>query len=92
MLGAGSGSKCVRAQTRQRYSKDPRLSHAFPMCGRYYRLSDKRRLADHFDADPSPDLTDLVPHYNIAPTIFQPVIRNLSDGAVRELLLMRAGA
>ena len=61
------------------------------MCGRYYRLSDKQRLAEHFAADPAPDLTDLVPDYNVAPTTFQPVIRNRRDGAVRELLLMRWG-
>lgn len=61
------------------------------MCGRYYRLSDKQRLAEHFAADPAADLTDLVPDYNVAPTTFQPVIRNRRDGAVRELLLMRWG-
>jgi putative SOS response-associated peptidase YedK len=59
------------------------------MCGRYYRRSDKQRIAECFAANPAPDLTDLVPDYNVAPTTFQPVIRNSRVGAVRELLLMR---
>ncbi len=58
------------------------------MCGRYYRRSDKQRIAECFSAHPTSDLTDLVPDYNVAPTTFQPVIRNSRDGAVRELLLM----
>lgn len=61
------------------------------MCGRYYRRSDKQRIAECFAAHPTSDLTDLVPDYNVAPTTFQPVIRNSRDGAVRELLLMRWG-
>ena len=61
------------------------------MCGRYYRRSDKQELAEHFAADTEPDLTDLIPNYNIAPTTFQPVIRNRRDEAARELLLMRWG-
>jgi putative SOS response-associated peptidase YedK len=61
------------------------------MCGRYYRRADKQRIAECFAANPAPDLTDLVPDYNVAPTTFQPVIRNSRDGAVRELLLMRWG-
>ncbi len=61
------------------------------MCGRYYRRSDKQRIAECFAANPAPDLTDVVPDYNVAPTTFQPVIRNSRDGAVRELLLMRWG-
>ncbi len=27
------------------------------MCDRYYRRSDKQRLAEHFDAKPTPGLT-----------------------------------
>ncbi len=61
------------------------------MCGRYYRRLDKQRLAECFAANPAPDLIDVVPDYNVAPTTFQPVIRNSRDGAVRELLLMRWG-
>jgi putative SOS response-associated peptidase YedK len=61
------------------------------MCGRYYRRSDKQRIAECFAANPAPDLIDLLPDYNGAPTTFQPVIRNSRDGAARELLLMRWG-
>jgi putative SOS response-associated peptidase YedK len=61
------------------------------MCGRYYRVGDKQRIAECFSAHPTSDLTDLVPDYNVAPTTFQPVIRNARVGAVRELLLMRWG-
>ena len=61
------------------------------MCGRYYRRSDKQRLAEHFAVNPTHGLTDSVPDFNVAPTTFQPVIRNSRDGAARELLLMRWG-
>ena len=61
------------------------------MCGRYYRRSDKQQLTQRFAANPTPSLTDLVPDYNVAPTTFQPVLRNSRDGGVRELLLMRWG-
>ena len=50
------------------------------MCGRYYRRADKQRIAEYFSAHPT---------YNVAPTTFQPVIRNSRDRAERELLLMR---
>ncbi len=60
-------------------------------CGRYYRRSDNQRIAECFAANPAPDLTDVVPDYNVAPSTFQPVIRDSRDGAVRELLLMRWG-
>ena len=61
------------------------------MCGRYFRRSDKQRLAEYFAANPDAGLTDLVPDYNVAPTTFQPVVRNRRDGGTRELLLMRWG-
>ena len=36
-------------------------------------------------------MPELLTSYNVAPTTFQPVIRNTRDGAVREMLLMRWG-
>ncbi len=61
------------------------------MCGRYYRKSDKQRIAEHFGANPAPGLADIAPDYNVAPTTLQPVIRNSRHGGARELLLMRWG-
>jgi hypothetical protein len=69
----------------------PLVRYASRMWERYYRRSDKQRIAECFAADPAPGLTDLVPDYNVAPTTLQPVIRNSRHGAVRELLLMRWG-
>jgi putative SOS response-associated peptidase YedK len=69
------------------------------MCGRYYRRSDKQRLAEAFRLGKLPDgfvLPDW--DYNVAPTTFQPVIREVRDPAAvapgdstRELVLMRWG-
>ena len=61
------------------------------MCGRYVRKADKQKLAEAFRL--SHNLTDFVlpPYdYNIAPTTFQPVIRESREGE-RELALMRWG-
>ncbi len=62
------------------------------MCGRYYRRSDKQAIAETFG------LTGLAPElvlapwdYNVAPTTFQPVIRNHRDTGERELVSMRWG-
>jgi putative SOS response-associated peptidase YedK len=62
------------------------------MCGRYYRRSDKQRLAEAFHLGKLPDgfvLPDW--DYNVAPTTFQPVIRNARETGERELVLMRWG-
>ena len=62
------------------------------MCGRYYRRSDKQRIADHFKV--RNNLSDFVlpdSDYNVAPTTFQPVIREAKDSTDRELVLMRWG-
>ena len=40
------------------------------MCGRYYRRSNKQRIAECFAANPPAELTDLVPDYDVAPTPF----------------------
>jgi len=62
------------------------------MCGRYYRRSDKQRIADHFKV--RSNLSEFVlpdSDYNVAPTTFQPVIREARDTADREMVLMRWG-
>src|SRR5580698_6329328 len=62
------------------------------MCGRYYRRSDKQRIADAFHLGTLPDEFVLPPwDYNVAPTTFQPVIRNTKETGERELVLMRWG-
>ncbi len=62
------------------------------MCGRYYRRGQKQELAERMRAGViDPEIPDLLEHYNIAPTTFQPVVRHTRDGGTRELLLMRWG-
>jgi putative SOS response-associated peptidase YedK len=46
------------------------------MCGRYYRRSDKQRIAEAYRLGEIPfDLVLPDWNYNVAPTTFQPVIR-----------------
>lgn len=62
------------------------------MCGRYLRRSDKQRIAEAFHV--AKGLADLVLppwDYNVAPTTFQPVIREQRETGERELALMRWG-
>ncbi len=60
------------------------------MCGRYLRRSDKQRLAAHFHAHPFPaDLPLPDADYNIAPTTYQPIIRQSREAGDRELILAR---
>src|SRR5271170_7402627 len=61
------------------------------MCGRYYRRSDKQRIGDAFDISDLPSSLVISEDYNVAPTTFQPVIRNDKETGVRELVLMRWG-
>ena len=62
------------------------------MCGRYFRRSDKQRIAEAFHLGKVPDGFVLPPwDYNVAPTTFQPVIRPNRDTGKRELVLMRWG-
>ncbi len=62
------------------------------MCGRYYRRSDKQRIAEAFHLGKLPDEFVLPPwDYNVAPTTFQPVIRSAKETGERELVLMRWG-
>jgi putative SOS response-associated peptidase YedK len=43
------------------------------MCGRYFRRSDKQRIAEAFKIGMPPSF-EILPDYNVAPTTFQPVI------------------
>ena len=60
------------------------------MCGRYYRKSDKQRIAEAFRAGAADDLL-VATNYNIAPTTFEPIIRQSRDTDDRELVLARWG-
>jgi len=61
------------------------------VCGRYYRRSDKQRIADAFHVGKLPDGFVLPPDFNVAPTTFQPVIRADRETGGRELVMMRWG-
>jgi putative SOS response-associated peptidase YedK len=61
------------------------------MCGRYYRRSDKQRIADAFQLGKLPDDFVLPPDYNVAPTTLQPVIRADRETGERQLVSMRWG-
>jgi putative SOS response-associated peptidase YedK len=62
------------------------------MCGRYYRRSDKQKIAEAFHLGQLPESFVLPPwDYNVAPTTHQPVIRNNRETGERELVLMRWG-
>lgn len=62
------------------------------MCGRYLRRSDKQRIAEAFHTRNDISTLAMAPaDYNIAPSTFQPVIRESKDEAGRELVMMRWG-
>src|SRR5438874_5690440 len=61
------------------------------MCGRYYRRSDKQRIAEAFHLGQLPEGFVLPPDFNVAPTIFRPIIRASRETGDRELELMRWG-
>ena len=61
------------------------------MCGRYYRRSDKQKIAEVFHVAQVDDFVLPPWDYNVAPTTFQPVIRHNRDTGDRELALMRWG-
>jgi putative SOS response-associated peptidase YedK len=60
------------------------------MCGRYYRRSDKQRIAEHFRLHPG-SMPDFISSYNVAPQTFQPIIRLNRDTGEREVVMMRWG-
>ncbi len=62
------------------------------MCGRYVRRSDKQKIAEYFHAHPQPPELPLAGEdYNVAPTTFQPIIRQSRESGERELILARWG-
>lgn len=62
------------------------------MCGRYYRRSDKQKIADAFHVGKIDGLVlETAPDYNVAPTSKQPVIVQDRESGERELRIMRWG-
>ena len=62
------------------------------MCGRYYRRSDKQRIAEAFHLGTLDDIPlEAAPSYNIAPSTMQPVVRQSRDSGEREMVAMRWG-
>lgn len=62
------------------------------MCGRYVRKSDKQKIATWFRAKPEPaELPMPDADYNVAPTTYQPIIRQSRETGDRELVLARWG-
>ena len=62
------------------------------MCRRDVRRSDKQKIAEYFHANPHPaELPMPGEDYNVAPTTFQPIIRQSREWGDRELVLARWG-
>jgi putative SOS response-associated peptidase YedK len=61
------------------------------MCGRYYRRSDKQKIAEAFHATKVDDFELPPADYNVAPTSTQPIVRKSKDTGERELVTMRWG-
>ena len=62
------------------------------MCGRYVRRSDKQKIAEYFHATPVPAELPLPgADYNVAPTTFQPIVRQSRESGEREIVLARWG-
>jgi putative SOS response-associated peptidase YedK len=61
------------------------------MCGRYYRRSNKQRIAETFKLGNLPEGFVLPDWDYVAPTTFQPVIRHNKQTAKHEMVLMRWG-
>jgi putative SOS response-associated peptidase YedK len=60
------------------------------MCGRYYRRSDKQRIAEAFKVGVPPSF-EIMPDYNVAPTTFQPVVVEDRETGEREIRAMYWG-
>jgi putative SOS response-associated peptidase YedK len=60
------------------------------MCGRYYRRSDKQRIAEAFRVGVPPSF-EILPDYNVAPTTVQPVVVEDRDRGERAVRGMRWG-
>jgi putative SOS response-associated peptidase YedK len=61
------------------------------MCGRYYRRSDKQKIAEVFHATKVDDFPLPPWDYNVAPQTMQPIIRANRDTGERELVQLRWG-
>ena len=61
------------------------------MCGPYLRRSDKQRIAEAFRVGELPEEFSLPLDNNIAPTTFQPVIRETRESSDRKMVLLRWG-
>ena len=61
------------------------------MCGRYYRMSDKQKIAEAFHVGKVDDFPLPPWDYNVAPTTMQPIIRANRDTGERELVQLRWG-
>ena len=62
------------------------------MCGRYVRRGDKQKIAEAFQVRSELGSLSMPPDdYNIAPSTFQPVIRESREDGSREIVLMRWG-
>jgi putative SOS response-associated peptidase YedK len=61
------------------------------MCGRYYRKSDKQKIAEAFHATMVDDFPLPPSDYNVAPTTMQPIVRANRDTGERELVQLRWG-
>lgn len=62
------------------------------VCGRYVRKGDKQKIAEAFRAEFNPvDFPMADADYNIAPTTFQPIIRESREPGEREMVLARWG-
>jgi putative SOS response-associated peptidase YedK len=60
------------------------------MCGRYLTRAQKQEIASRFRVKSVFD-DPLPPNFNVAPSTFQPVIREERDSTAREMVLMRWG-
>ena len=60
------------------------------MCGRYYNRRQKQQIAEQLRASTVFD-APYAPDYNVAPTTFQPIVRQSRDTGDRELVLARWG-
>jgi putative SOS response-associated peptidase YedK len=62
------------------------------MCGRYVRRGDKQKIAEYFHANPRPaELPMPDEDFNVAPTTYQPIIRQSRELGDREMVLARWG-
>lgn len=61
------------------------------MCGRYVRKGDKQKIAEAFQAKPAGEMPMPEADYNVAPTTYQPIIRECRDTGDREIVLARWG-